>query len=238
LDLLLHILRYWRSILSLIFILGMVGGVGTSLLQPEWEAAAVIKPGFVLGEQVEAAPEVVDRVRGPEFLNLLMAQIGAKDKSALARHLRNMKVVVIGDDAVRISVRDQSPEGARLLAEKVIQQLQRQHAAIIQARVAELRDAVALYRKQMGSQSMPTLNPDALPGRPEQRSAAQMASSYNMLSELEAKTLPPKTVATTISQQATAWPAPVWPNRLLFGVLFCTIGAVLGFARALAGFKA
>jgi len=237
LDLLLHILRYWRSILSLIFILGMVGGVGTSLLQPEWEAAAVIKPGFVLGEQVEAAPEVVDRVRGPEFLNLLMAQIGAKDKSALARHLRNMKVFVIDDDAVRISVRDQSPEGARLLAEKVIQQLQRQHAAIIQARVAELRDAVALYRKQMGSQSMPTLNPDALPGRPEQRSAAQMANSYNMLSELEAKTLPPKTVATIISQQATAWPAPVWPNRLLLCVLCCTIGAMLGFARALASFK-
>jgi hypothetical protein len=237
-DLLLHILRYWRSILFLIFILGMVGWLGTSLLQPEWEAVAVIKPGFVLGEQVEAASEVVDRVRGPEFLYLVMAQTGAKDKSVVARHLRDMKVVVIGDDAVRISVRDYSPEGARLLAEKVIQQLQRRHAEIIQARVAEFRDAIGRYRKQIDAQTMPPVSPGALSGHTGDRSAIQMASSYNMLSELEAKTLPPKTVATTISQQASAWPTPVWPNKLLFCVLFCTIGAMFGFARALASFKA
>lgn len=237
-DLLLHILRYWRSILSLAFILGVVGWFGTSLLQPEWEAVAVIKPGFVLGEQVEAAAEVVDRVRGPEFLSLVTAQAGANDKAVAAKNLKNMKVVAIGDNALRISVRDHSSEGARLLADKVIQQVQRQHAAMIQARVAEFRDAVELYRKKMESQPMPSMNPEALSGRSRTISPVQISSSYNMLAELEAKTLPPKTVATTISQQAFAWPAPVWPNRLLFAVMFCTIGAMLGFARALAAFKA
>jgi len=215
-------------------VFGLLGFTVSTLIAPQWEAVAMLKPGLVAGESVETLGQVVERVRGPEMLRVIGKKVGVSDDAGFLSLKKRIKVSIF-DDGVKIVTRGGSVQSAENLADLVVRETLSQHAALVQNRVALIQASIDTYRKQIKMDKV--ADPAGKLQLGNGITLAMYDRQQEVLSDLEAKLLAPKTLMTSVSLSPCAWANPVFPNKFLSTALLFLIGLTLGVSRSLMNYK-
>lgn len=220
-DLLLHMMRFWRSILLASVLSALAGFFGSQLLPSRWEATAVIRIGNLLDERIEPVAGVIERLHGAYLVQKVAARLGMTEVGA--DRLRDIRVRELGDD-LQMRVRAGSAQEAARILTEFFGELQVEHDALMQEKLAELRQTFAALEKV-----------SAAPGAGSE-AGSDASVGRDALLKLEASTLPPQTSRTFLLQPVSVWPRPVSPDPIRFAALAAVLGLMLGMARAVHAF--
>lgn len=230
----------WASLLILTFAGLLVGLVVAFLIPPEWEVTALIEDACITSATSATAPTqanmfgFIKRLRSAETLEAVLEKAGyAVDKRHIKRLIADTSFAMVGN-SVELRERAESYDKALELANDFLAEIQEQESETMAVELKAARDTLAATEQQR-DELLKTLRGDssAKTGAAANLLAASaIAQKDTAIQELRENLQPPRTQAARFLIPPSGLPWPVFPDKVLFGVLGALAGLGAGFVFA------
>lgn len=255
-DLVAFVRRNFYTLLTGLFIGGILGLVIAFSIPAQWEATALIRIGQLgnaanagnAGNAIEPTLQVVDRIKNRSFQNDVLKNLGlsTSENDKLAKNFRNtLKVKLEKSDLVNLSIRGSSPETAKQNMSAIINEIESIHNKMLEPTVHRWQQELASIQSELDQANAKqerlekSLNGQTGSLNDKNFSQAALLSNILLAREAEFKNLrdrkrmleeqlsPARTFSTEVIGRVEVSEDPAYPKKPLFAALGLFFGLLI-----------